>query len=196
MNTSPTRSSKNDLVTLSTSRWRRLPESGLPEDREDLESVGALRFRFVRKALRKMRRHASSLLSDEVGGILLGKVYRHRGVYRVVVEETLAARLTVSSPVHLTFTAATWIDLIIRRARHPGAVTVGWYHTHPSMGIFLSGSDLFLHRSFFGHEPWYLAAVIDPVSEEEGIFAWDGQGMVRCLDDRKGAITPGRLESR
>jgi len=26
---------------------------------------------------------------------------------------------------------------------------VGWYHSHPGFGIFLSEYDLFIHRNFF-----------------------------------------------
>jgi proteasome lid subunit RPN8/RPN11 len=52
-------------------------------------------------------------------------------------------------------------------------MTLGWYHSHPGLGVFLSGTDIFSHSSFFASEPWYIAVVIDPVSREFGAFSWD-----------------------
>ena len=54
---------------------------------------------------------------------------------------------------------------------HPDARIVGWYHTHPGFGIFLSGMDLFIQDNFF-NLPWQVAFVYDPTSEEEGLFVW------------------------
>ncbi len=46
---------------------------------------------------------------------------------------------------------------------------VGWYHTHPGHGVFLSKLDIFAHESFFGL-PWQTALVYDPRNGEEGVF--------------------------
>jgi hypothetical protein len=46
---------------------------------------------------------------------------------------------------------------------------VGWYHTHPRMGIFLSHYDTWLHRNFFP-EPWQVALVVEPYSSLGGFF--------------------------
>ena len=53
------------------------------------------------------------------------------------------------------------------------ATIVGWYHSHPGFGIFLSEHDRFIHRHFFG-EPGQIALVIDPLAHVEGLFAWVG----------------------
>jgi hypothetical protein len=52
---------------------------------------------------------------------------------------------------------------------YPDLRIVGWYHTHPGHGIFLSDMDIFLHESFFGL-PWQMALVYDPQSGQESIF--------------------------
>jgi proteasome lid subunit RPN8/RPN11 len=49
---------------------------------------------------------------------------------------------------------------------------VGWYHTHPGFGIFLSNMDLFIHRNFFPQK-WHIALVLDPVNKKSGYFCWD-----------------------
>ena len=57
--------------------------------------------------------------------------------------------------------------------KYPGKKIVGWYHTHPGFGIFLSGMDLFIQNNFF-NQPWQIATVYDPKAEEEGTFIWRG----------------------
>ncbi len=75
------------------------------------------------------------------------------------------------------------MDIISRRrASYPDKKTVGWYHSHPGLGVFLSGHDLFIQRGFFGDQLWYIALVVDPISKEQGVFAWDGNHVVRCPD--------------
>jgi hypothetical protein len=48
---------------------------------------------------------------------------------------------------------------------------VGWYHTHPDFGIFLSDRDRFIQEHFFSG-PGQFAHVIDPIRKIEGVFAW------------------------
>jgi hypothetical protein len=52
---------------------------------------------------------------------------------------------------------------------------VGWYHTHPDYGIFLSGQDLFIHRNFFD-QPLQVAYVVDPIRQTRGFFQWRDGG--------------------
>ena len=51
---------------------------------------------------------------------------------------------------------------------------VGWYHTHPGVGIFLSGMDLFIHQNFFT-QMWHVAYVLDPRARTSGFFCWNRQ---------------------
>jgi hypothetical protein len=52
---------------------------------------------------------------------------------------------------------------------HSGKRIVGWYHTHPRMGIFLSHYDTWLHHNFFP-EPWQVALVVEPHKSLAGFF--------------------------
>jgi proteasome lid subunit RPN8/RPN11 len=86
-----------------------------------------------------------------------------------------------SSPVSLTFTHDTWQEINRIKDEHfPDLKIVGWYHSHPGLGIFLSAMDEFIHRNFF-NMPWQIAYVIDPVNEESGIFRWEGGALVEVL---------------
>jgi hypothetical protein len=56
-------------------------------------------------------------------------------------------------------------------SRFADARIVGWYHSHPDFGIFLSERDAFIQEHFFSG-PGQVAYVIDPVRDLEGVFAW------------------------
>jgi hypothetical protein len=72
--------------------------------------------------------------------------------------------------------------------QHPNAQIVGWYHTHPGYGLFLSQQDLFIQTNFFKNHS-QIALVIDPIAEQEAVFAWFG-GEVREYYRRPTAHRP------
>lgn len=123
--------------------------------------------------------HAGSDLDNEVGGWLVGKWRADRRLHQeyIVIEKILPASYTRRGKAFLTFTQDSQVDMHgILEERYPGKVVVGWYHTHPRMGIFMSRYDTWLHRHFFQH-PWQVALVIEPHSATGGFFipGLDGQ---------------------
>jgi len=60
---------------------------------------------------------------------------------------------------------------------------VGWYHSHPNFGIFLSEHDHFIQRNFFS-QPWQVAVMVDPVRREMGCFGWDEGRVTRLSGDK------------
>ncbi len=136
------------------------------------------------KAYLRLSAHAGSDLENEVGGALVGtwRVDRRSGVPFVVVEGVLRAPHTRHGRAHLTFTQDSQVALHEALETHyPGKTFVGWYHTHPRMGVFLSGYDLWLHEHFFP-EPWQVALVMDPWAVEGGFFVRQQDGW---LDPRR-----------
>jgi proteasome lid subunit RPN8/RPN11 len=116
--------------------------------------------------------------TNEVGGALIGQWCQDQesGQQFVVVQHALPARFTRQSNVYLTFTQDTLVDLHDQlEKRFPNEKIVGWYHTHPRMGIFLSHYDTFLHKNFFP-EPWQVALVIEPYSSQGGFFIRQADG--------------------
>ena len=118
-------------------------------------------------------------LTCEVGGFLLGGLYQDRRRY-VELRHFLPARDAQSRAASLTFTHETWA-MLHREAprRYPDDVVLGWHHTHPGFGVFLSGYDLFIHRNFF-HQNWQIAMVVDPKRQELGFFQWRGDQVADC----------------
>jgi proteasome lid subunit RPN8/RPN11 len=108
----------------------------------------------------------------EVGGALIGDLCldEQTGEQFIVVKHVLPARHTRQGSVYLTFTQDTIVDLHDQiDQRFEGEKIVGWFHTHPRMGVFLSHYDTFLHHNFFP-EPWQVALVVEPFSSVAGFF--------------------------
>jgi proteasome lid subunit RPN8/RPN11 len=111
-------------------------------------------------------------LSREVGGILVGRLYQDEAGPFLKVDTTIDALHAEEKGTELTFTHATWEHIHKEMdSKHKGKRIVGWYHTHPGFGIFLSDRDLFIHQSFF-NLPYQVALVYDPKSHAHGVFVW------------------------
>lgn len=121
--------------------------------------------------------HAFSETSREVGGVFVG-TFDDRGAR---VSAALPALRAVGSSAQVTFTHEVWDDVLSAIERdHPGERIIGWYHSHPGFGIFLSEYDLFLHRSFFS-DPRMLALVVDPLAGQSGWFGWQDEEIVELI---------------
>ena len=129
--------------------------------------------------LRAAQAHALSSPSREVAGVLVGPPPEKQpdGRYVVHIIDTIIAKHTVMQGASVTYTPESWRYMNDKlRERYPDetAVMVGWYHTHPGFGIFLSGMDQFIHQNFFT-QIWHVALVLDPHAKTSGFFCWDRQ---------------------
>jgi proteasome lid subunit RPN8/RPN11 len=129
--------------------------------------------------LRSMQAHALSSLDREVAGVMVGRQPEKQpdGRYIVHVIDSIAAKYTVMNGASVTYTPDSWRylnDTLWERYPDETAVMVGWYHTHPGFGIFLSGMDLFIHQNFFT-QIWHIAYVLDPRARTSGFFCWNRQ---------------------
>jgi proteasome lid subunit RPN8/RPN11 len=127
------------------------------------------------EALAQVAAHSQSNLEAEVGGVLLGQVADKDGRYRVTIEAALPAVSQDHGPVHFTFTADAWSQLHRDKEKHyPDLQIVGWFHTHPDLGVFFSADDVVVHSAAFVM-PWHVALVVDPLRDGCCFFAWGGQ---------------------
>jgi len=130
-------------------------------------------------ALRAAQAHALSSPTREVAGVLVGPRPEKQpdGRYRVHISDTIIAKHTVMQGASVTYTPESWRymnDQLFARYPDETSIMVGWYHTHPGFGIFLSGMDLFIHQNFFT-QIWHVALVLDPRARSAGFFGWDRQ---------------------
>ena len=116
----------------------------------------------------EIERHAFSDTAREVGGILVGSINGRSATVTGVIP---ALRAT-SGSANVTFTHEVWEDVHATiAADFPEQRIVGWYHTHPGFGIFLSEYDRFIQTNFFS-DPAMRALVVDPLAGEAGWFEW------------------------
>lgn len=55
-----------------------------------------------------------------------------------------------------------------------GKLVVGWAHSHPGFGCYLSSIDVATQNAFFG-EPFHVALVVDPKSGDSRVFKVEGE---------------------
>lgn len=123
----------------------------------------------VYKALEKL---AVSDTSKELGSIILGEYCQEHGKTHVVISEYIEAKYTDASASTLTFTHETWDYIHSEHEKcYPDKKIIGWQHTHPNYGIFLSNYDMFIQENFF-NLPFQVAYVIDPIQNLRGFFQW------------------------
>lgn len=128
-------------------------------------------------AFRDAQAHSMTSLDREVAGMLVGPQPEKKpdGRYVVHITDVIIARHTRMHGASVTYTPESWryvTDVLAERYPGEEAMIVGWYHTHPGFGIFLSGMDLFIHKHFFTQK-WHVALVLDPHSRKSGFFCWD-----------------------
>ena len=126
-------------------------------------------------ALRDMEEHALSDTSVELGGVMLGGQYEDdQGRPFVLVTDSLRAKHYQSTKGSFKFTHDTWAQITRERDEFPDDVQkVGWYHTQPDWGVFLSGMDMFICDNFF-NKKLDVALVIDPCRQDRGFYQWTG----------------------
>lgn len=140
---------------------------------------------------RRIRQHARSQSKTEVCGVLVGS--ERDG--RVEITACIAGVNAAQAGTHVTFTQDTWEHIYkIKDSEYPDERIVGWYHSHPGFGVFLSDHDTFIHKNFFS-SPQQVAWVYDPHSDEEGCFGWVGRRLERlsqfAIADDKGGEEAG-----
>ena len=135
---------------------------------------------------RVIRQHAHSSTKTEICGVLIGQ--DRDGVVRI--QASIEGSNAEEAGAHVTFTQDTWEHIYkIKDQQFPNERIVGWYHSHPGFGVFLSEHDTFIHKNFFS-SPGQVAWVVDPHSDEEGCFGWVGGRIERLTQiavvDRRG----------
>jgi proteasome lid subunit RPN8/RPN11 len=125
-------------------------------------------------AVLQVEAHSRSNLDCELGGALLGHAYRYNSGVIVEVKAALPALNADHGPVHFTFAADSWPKLQQDRATHYANLDIiGWFHTHPDLGVFYSSDDVIVHSAAFTL-PWHVGLVVDPVRQEAAYFGWVG----------------------
>lgn len=121
---------------------------------------------------KKLEEFSKSDVNKELGSILIGDYCEEMGKKFVVISDYIEAKYTSASASTLTFTHETWEYVHKTHSeKFPDKKIIGWQHTHPGYGIFLSNYDMFIQENFF-NLPFQVAYVIDPIQNLNGFFQW------------------------
>jgi proteasome lid subunit RPN8/RPN11 len=143
------------------------------------------------EVLRQIRQHARSNSKTEVCGVLIGEENGNG----LNITARIPGLNAAQAGTYVTFTQDTWEHIYkIKDKEHPDERIIGWYHSHPGFGVFLSDHDTFIHKNFFS-SALQVAWVYDPHSDEEGCFGWAGERLERVSEihvkDEKGGEEAG-----
>ncbi len=128
----------------------------------------------------KIHRFAANKTENEHGGILVGRVVNEMGKENTIIEGFIEAKYNEATPTTLTFTHQTWEYFHSEiEKKYKDAKIVGWIHTHPNFGIFLSENDRFIQQNFFTDKN-QVAYVVDPIQSDEGFFFWVDNKLELC----------------
>jgi proteasome lid subunit RPN8/RPN11 len=123
---------------------------------------------------RGIQQHATADVKVEICGVLVGNWHTDENGPFLAVTNYIRCDTAASKFAEVTFTHESWAQINKEMdSKFADARIVGWYHSHPDFGIFLSERDCFIHENFFS-SPGQIAYVIDPVRDLEGVFAWRG----------------------
>ena len=123
------------------------------------------------EALRKVIEDAKSRPSQRVVGFLIGSMEGQT----LIIEDAVSGEIE-SGATEATLPAETIArianDIVNQKIR--GNI-VGWYHTHPGYGIFMSDVDILTQHKLQQFSPYIVALVVDPSSNNIGIFTLNAQ---------------------
>ncbi|GMQ77969.1 MAG: hypothetical protein BMS9Abin02_0461 [Anaerolineae bacterium] len=133
---------------------------------------GVLKVFMRQQALRQIYDHGQSDLAVELGGLLLGSVIKGKDELSIKILATIPVSTIDHGPIHFTFTADAWAQVNRERLdKYPDLDVVGWYHTHPGLGVFFSADDVIVQKAAFVM-PWHAALVVDPIRKQGCFFGW------------------------
>ncbi|MBN1055186.1 metal-dependent protease of the PAD1/JAB1 superfamily [Clostridium botulinum] len=138
--------------------------------------------------------------SHERGGILIGDYAEINNKKNVIISGFIEARYTDASASTLTFTHETWNYIHKEHEKlYPEKKILGWQHTHPNYGIFLSDYDIFIQKNFFNLS-CQIAYVVDPIAGTRGFFQWKNDKVEKAngfyiFDDVENKIDIKKMKS-
>lgn len=145
-----------------------------------LAKSGLLDLYISKTAAEKMINHSKRYgrIHREAMGFMLGDVCR-QDRYRFVIVRDIVTGALLSSADRVRFDNDSYSELFSELDSSGfDYVIVGWYHSHPGYGCFMSQIDLNTQVTSF-HESYHSAVVVDPINKEIQAFKLKGK---RCTN--------------
>ena len=114
----------------------------------------------------------------EMGGLLIGHIDQEgtinvvTGFFPEQLKETPGYCRFSGSWVAVAASACEYANSFSTGEGIPELRIVGWIHTHPDLGLFLSSTDVDTYSTLRGMVPdsKFVAVVIDPLRNQDGVF--------------------------
>ncbi len=105
----------------------------------------------------------------ELGGVLIGSFYvdANNNVKIIEIKDSIPSEKYNSTGVSLEMNSDIWNK--VAKITNNIDVVVGWYHSHPNLGVFFSSTDKYTQRHFFNND-YSVGLVVDPIRNEEKYF--------------------------
>ena len=163
--------------------WRFLSERN-PVPRWERGIGNSPKVFICQSAVRTVEVHLSSDVTREQGGFLVGSPYvdlANREVY-VDISAAIPAVGAIGTVGHwkLTREALAYASRILE-TRYAEKMVVGWYHSHPGLGAFFSGTDHQTQKLFYPND-WNVALVCDPRRSAHASVHSGLTGVFACVD--------------
>jgi len=117
-------------------------------------------------ALLKMLKHGRAGVPMEVMGLMLGEFIDDFTVKVVDVFSMPQTGNSVSVEAVDPVFQTKMLDMLKQTGRPE--MVVGWYHSHPGFGCWLSGTDINTQQSFEQLNPRAVGVVVDPIQSVKG----------------------------
>lgn len=155
---------------------RDLSKESLPTGAFPVSHETPYRVHFAAEIHAAIHAHASENTEVEICGVVVGNWERDAQGPFARITDYIRCDQAAQKFAEVTFTHESWNHINHEMdTKHTDKRIIGWYHTHPDFGIFLSDRDGFIHQNFFS-APGQIALVVDPVRHLEGVFQWcDGK---------------------
>lgn len=115
----------------------------------------------------------------EIFGYLIGSILMWNDVIYIIIEESIfltdATYSDKFSTSQIEGTAGAYqkeFQRLKKIKKNKNLRIIGWWHSHPDFGCFLSSADLLTQKHFF-HKSYQVAMVVDPVRNEFDFFTLD-----------------------
>lgn len=170
-------------------KFGEIMESPLPQEKQPRMQQSSRRFvgertlfslYVVSDGVREIENHLKKTPKVESGGLLLGHAFVDIDNPEKKFTVIIGSVPVISANSSIGHYAVSPEELIKARLKIPeGLMSVGWYHSHPGHGIFLSGADMAIMKHIYNLD-WQVAFVFDTFSGDRGFF--HGEKGIRIRD--------------
>lgn len=148
-------------------------------------------------ALLKMLKHGKAGIPLEVMGLMLGDYIDDYTVKCIDVFAMPQAGTEASIEAIDEAFQAKMVEMLKQTGRNE--IVVGWYHSHPGFGCFLSSVDVNTQKSFEQLNQRFVAVVVDPIQSVRGkvvIDAFRSYGNMLAIGDTEMRQSTSNLGSQ